>query len=116
MSDIHDAQTAPGPKGAALRMLDWFICRRAALLTVTAEKFHSVYYGEWIGSRTPAVVLDNKLEAGFVDSLSVSERIATPDGVPLVDRPMRIGYFGLLRCPLAWNVLRDLAANHSERI
>ena len=116
VSDIHDAQTAPGPKGAALRMLDWFICRRAALLTVTAEKFHSVYYGEWIGSRTPAVVLENKLEAGFVDSLSVSERIATPDGVPLVDRPMRIGYFGLLRCPWAWNVLRDLAANHSERI
>ena len=46
----------------------------------------------------------------------MSERIATPDGVPLVDRPMRIGYFGLLRCPWAWNVLRDLAANHSERI
>jgi succinoglycan biosynthesis protein ExoL len=116
VSDIHDAQTAPGLKGALLRMLDRFICRRASLLTVTAEKFHSVYYREWIGARTPAVVLENKLEEGFVDSLSMSARVATPDGTPLVDRPMRIGYFGLLRCPWAWDVLRDLARNHGERI
>ncbi|MFM1916705.1 MAG: hypothetical protein RJB01_220 [Actinomycetota bacterium] len=116
VGDIREAQTAPRMHGVVMRMLDRFVCRHASLLAVTAEKFYSVYYKSWIGAHTPAVVLENKLEKGFVDSLAVSARIASPDGTPLVDRPMRIGYFGLLRCPWSWDVLRDLAANHRERV
>jgi|LauGreDrversion4_2_1035121.scaffolds.fasta_scaffold15129_4 succinoglycan biosynthesis protein ExoL len=117
IGDIREAQTAPGPQGFALRMLDRFICGRASLLIVTAEKFHSVYYKQWIGACTPAVaVLENKLEKSFVDSLPMGVRGKFPDGTPLVSRPMRIGYFGLLRCPWTWAVLRELAQNQAERV
>ena len=37
-------------------------------------------------------------------------------GVPLADRPLRIGYFGLLRCEESWQVLTSLAKRRPKDV
>jgi succinoglycan biosynthesis protein ExoL len=116
VGDVHRMQTAGGWKGRLVRLLDRALMRRVRLLVVTAEGFAREYYRGWLGSSVETLVLENKLERGFVESLSEGARSTRPDGVPLRDRPLRIGYFGLLRCPWTWSALKSAAEGQEGRI
>lgn len=116
VGDVHHVQTVAGLKGRMVRFLDRALMRRVGLIVVTAEGFVSEYYRKWLGSRVEALVVENKLESAFVDGLSEGARSARPRGTPLVDRPLRIGYFGLLRCPWSWRALTTAVERSNGRI
>jgi succinoglycan biosynthesis protein ExoL len=100
IGDIRKAQVARGFIGAAVRMLDKVSAGRAALLVSTADGFVRDYYRKWLGVRTAAMVIENKLEPGLPQDNS--------QGMPSGD--LTIGYFGVLRCQRSWQTLEAYAA------
>ncbi len=105
VGDIVYAQLRKGAIGGAVRTIDRWLAGRCGLIVTTTDAFLERYYRQRLGTRTPGLVIENKLESGFADSADVRPR---QDGKPLVDRPLRIGYFGLLRCRWSWEVLSTL--------
>lgn len=102
VGDVREVQTAPDAVGFLARRLEAAVMRSAALIVSTTKAFVEDYYHGWLKVATPALVIENKLEPGM----------PAPAPRPPGDRaPLRaIGYFGLLRCPRAWETLEALAS------
>lgn len=107
IGDVREMQVSSGLKGAVARCLDRFVMNRCGLLVATAPDFIAEYYRKWLGVNTPALVIENKLEAEVVGALTI---LPLQDGL-LKSRPLRIGYFGLLRCEWSWKALLAIAEN-----
>lgn len=112
VGDIVYAQLRRGPIGWAVRLVDRWLSARCGLIVTTTDAFLERYYRERLGSRTPGLVIENKLEPEFADAVEPPSR---PAGQPLTDRPLRIGYFGLLRCRWSWEVLSTLVKSDPGR-
>lgn len=112
VGDIVYAQLRKGPIGGVVRMIDRWLSHRCGLIVTTTDAFLERYYRDRLGARTPGLVIENKLEPGFADGVQVHPRAA---GRPLADRPLRIGYFGLLRCRWSWDVLSELVRREPGR-
>lgn len=103
-ADILNIQVA-GPWGAAARAVDRRIAERCSLLVLTSAGYAS-YYRRWLAVQTPTQVVENKLSAAFAAKVREANPPAL-DEAPAEGRPLRIGWFGILREP--WN-LRMLQA------
>lgn len=108
VGDIQRAQVSKGLVGYFTRLIERYTVNACGLLVVTAPAFVDEYYRKWLKTRTQALVLENKLEEPEAEANRV-EVSAPLEGTPLVNRPLRIGYFGLLRCEWSWRVLEALA-------
>jgi succinoglycan biosynthesis protein ExoL len=108
VGDIRGPQTSRGITGFVTRMVERFTVNACKLLVVTASGFVDEYYRKWVKTQTPAMIMENKQEEPEAGSTAI-EPVASPAGSPLVDRPLRIGYFGVLRCEWSWRVLEALA-------
>lgn len=113
VGDIRDIQLRSGIMGKLIRWLDGKVVDRCRLIVVTAPDFLNSYYHHWVKTRTPGLVIENKLEqavvSNFRQSINASTNIRNSNG------RLVIGYFGLLRCQWSWDVLKYLATHHSER-
>lgn len=116
IGDIREVQTAAGVKGWMVRKIDRAIADSCSLLVATAPDFVDVYYRQWIGSQTLALVVENKLDVDPGLRASALEADESHSGKPGIDRPIRIGYFGLLRWASSWEILRDLAVALPDRL
>ncbi len=113
VGDIRKIQVSHNLSGYAVRCMDRCIAMRSALIVATAPGFIDGYYRNWLNVNTPAIVIENKLEASVS---SYNSTVAPAKGIPLVDRALRIGYFGMLRCDWSWRVLEGLAASAAEKV
>lgn len=115
VGDIRKVQVSTGVIGKLVRVMDRFVVNASQLLVVTAPRFVDDYYRKWLNTQTPAIVLENKLETSISndDQVKVSKLIK---GTPLLDRPIYIGYFGVLRCDWSWQVLEKLALSRPNDI
>jgi succinoglycan biosynthesis protein ExoL len=110
IGDIRRLQVSRGIAGRVMRALDRFIASRCALLVSTAPEFVRGYYRERLGSTIPSMILENKLDS----TIGPEHRdICPPAGHS--GSPIRIGWFGVLRCPWSWETLARLAATHPDR-
>ena len=109
ISDIREVQVASGIKGRIVRFFDKRFVNSWSFLVATTPSFIDVYYREWLKSSVPAMVIENKIEADFAEEVSQKGIQSSIEGKPLVDRPLRIGYFGGLRCEWSWRVLEAFA-------
>jgi succinoglycan biosynthesis protein ExoL len=116
VGDVREIQTAEGLKGRLVRIVDRVLTNRCSLLVVTAVGFLDNYYRNWLRSNVPAVVVENKLEASLTVARPEAVRGNLPQGRPFIDRPLRIGYFGLLRCQWTWDVLKAFALKHPKDV
>lgn len=115
VGDIRHAQVARGWRGWIARTLDRWIVRSSSLLVVTARGFAEGHYEGRLGCRTPWLLLENKLdESPLREALSASASPAVR--APGAGSPLRIGYFGVIRCPWSWQVLRDAVQRSRGRI
>lgn len=112
VGDIRKVQSSSGVIGSLVRTIDQIIVNRCKLLVVTAQGFVDGYYHRMLDIETPTMVLENKLESK--NSNDAIKKL--PEGMPFVDRPLRIGYFGLLRCEWSWHVLEAWAISRPEEI
>lgn len=116
VGDVREIQTAEGLKGRLVRIVDRVLTNRCSLLVVTAVGFLDNYYRNWLRSNVPAIVVENKLESSLTVARSTAVRGNLPQGRPFIDRPLRIGYFGLLRCQWTWDVLKAFALKHPKDV
>lgn len=104
--DIRPRQTGAGPVSRILRFLEGALAARCRLLVLTAADYET-YYREWLRVGTPSLLVENKVapdDAAAFDPASS----ATPPGTPLRDRPLRLGWFGLLRDDWSLRLLEAL--------
>ena len=116
VGDVREIQTAEGLKGRLVRIVDRVLTNRCSLLVVTAVGFLDNYYRNWLRSDVPAIVVENKIEASLTSARPGAMRGNLPQGRPFIDRPLRIGYFGLLRCQWTWDVLKAFALKHPRDV
>ena len=120
VGDIRGAQVKQGFIGRCMRFFNKQLTDRCKLIVVTAPRFLDVFYRQWLKTKTPGLVLENKLESEFVEEyrprLAVPDNSLLPPGRPFVDRPLRIGYFGLLRDEWTWSVFEQLGRNYGDQV
>lgn len=110
IGDIRRLQVATGLAGKLMRCIDWIIARRCSLLISTARGFVDGYYRERLNSQIPVMILENKLDSVATPNLSNSSDLSS-----VLCRPIRIGWFGVLRCPWSWEILSRLAREFPDR-
>ena len=101
VADIKEVQVAGGWSGRAVRALEKLAVDRCSFLVLTTGGYLS-YYRRWLGTKTPSIVIENKLDPEFAKS------IPGPAVDPPTDRCLRIGWFGRLRDEWTMRVLEEL--------
>ena len=115
VGDLVRLQVRSGLRGNLVRTVDRWITAQYKLLVVISEGFLDVYYRKWLRLATPGLVIQNKLEWAQSNQKS-RESPGRSNGVrPLAGRPLKIGYFGLLRDAWSWQVLNGLVRTHPAR-
>lgn len=103
--------------GPLIRALERLILRRCRLLVLTA-KAHCPYYRAWLGVDTPALVIENKVDASFAAVVRADEGEAP--GAPRLEEsadkpPLRLGWFGKLADEWTMQVVEALAERAPQR-
>ncbi|MCE9619797.1 MAG: glycosyltransferase [Planctomycetes bacterium] len=116
VGDIRHAQVARGWKGRLSRGIDRFIVNHSKLLVVTARGFAEDYYQGRLKSRTPVLLMENKLDEEPLKMALAGRNPNPPEAFDPSRRPLRIGYFGVLRCAWSWNLLMHVAKSMPDRV
>ena len=106
-ADIRDIQVANDWRGKVVRTVERLATERCRLLVVTAAGYRA-YYRDWLGTPRRGLVLENKLDASF--AASVKRAVPEANTSDAGDRPIRIGWFGMLRDEWSWRVLEKVIA------
>lgn len=115
VGDIVGLQVSDSYAGRIFRLFDRFVTSRYSLLVVISEGFLNKYYRSWLGISLPALVIENKLNSDDLPEKPSYYRKRLTEEMAFTDRPIRIGYFGLLRDDWSWKVLSGLAESYSEK-
>jgi succinoglycan biosynthesis protein ExoL len=111
--DIQLALFGNSLRSRALRWLERRLMRSVYLTVVTSEAYITGYFQQVQGLKSlPYMVIENKLEAQVLPLAQVS----TQQPKRLAPDVLRIGYFGMLRCPYSWEVLKRAAREGQGRI
>lgn len=108
--DIQPVLVGISLKSRALRWLERILIRKVCLLVVTSEAFITGYYGKIQGLiNLRYLVIENKLIRG-VAALPAQRQMERPDD------GLRIGYFGVIRCPRSLEILKAAARDGKGRV
>jgi len=112
--DLFAIQVAKGLKGRIYRSLEKLLLQKVRFLVTVNHSILDIYYRQWVKSNIPGIVIENKLEATFVENF-VSKKIKKSSlGKPLIDRPLKIGFFGVLGDNWSFEVLKKLAEMYPD--
>lgn len=112
VQDIREVLTRSGIYSVILRFIEKHIMKKIDILIVTSGAYISKYYKEILNIKNlNYIVLENKL---LYEELPVK-----PVNINLsksIHRPLTIGYFGSIRCQVAWSAIVDLCSTNSDHI
>ena len=109
VADVVHVQVAGGWAGRAVRGAERLTAERCALLALTTAGYLP-YYRDWLGTTTPDLIIENKVDAAFAEMVRDAEAADAP-----ADGPLRIGWFGTLQDDWPLRVLQSLTAAAPER-
>jgi succinoglycan biosynthesis protein ExoL len=107
IGDVVPLQVSSGLRGLVYRTIDRWLMNHCTCLVTTTPKFLSEYYRAWLRVSIDGLVLENKVETTFGESVRCQDLQTRRSRSP--QYPIRIGYFGLLGCQWALDVFRGLA-------
>ncbi len=93
--DIQDVQVDRGLKGRIVRMLDKFVAERCRFMVLSSAGYRR-YFQDRLGVRTRCLVIENKLGVPYA-TWSEEDGWQPGQATPFRDRPIRIGWFSVLR-------------------
>jgi succinoglycan biosynthesis protein ExoL len=105
--DIHRMMLSGGVPGRLLRGLERRLLSAASLLVVSSPAFLRHYFEAIQQSKTPALLLENKV---VVADLADAARPGAPTLPP--GSPWRIGWYGVIRCARSLDILAALVRTH----
>lgn len=111
--DIKRLQVERSLKGWLARLADRYVNRACALLVITSANYRR-YYRDRLKAAVPSMVIENKVAGPLAAAVHAKE---APESAadPPAGRPLRIGYFGLLKDEWSMRVLEALAAAAPDR-
>lgn len=104
--DIHRLLLGEGPASRVLHAIERWAMRAVKLVVVSAPAFRDGYFVARRGWRGPVLLVENK----------VQEPVAQGAPAARPERPLTIGWFGMLRCRKTLGVLGDIAARSHGRV
>ena len=104
--DVHDLASGAGPASRAVRRLERAVLDRAALTVVSSPAFAREHFAPRYGER-PVVVIENRL---------AREGLAPRPAPGRPERPLTVGWFGVLRCARSLDLLLDATARAGARL
>ncbi len=112
VGDIREVLLSQGPVGYVMRAIERLILSHSSLIVATSQAFITGYYEAIQGIKgLPYLVIENKLNFKELNSdlqaLVFQKQFSTP---------LRIGYFGLLRCRRSWEILKKVASLAKGRV
>ncbi len=112
--DIHRLLLKQGFFARIIQSIESMLLRRVDLIVTSSPRFAESYFRARRGAVTPILLVENKV-------LTLEEPASAPDNMPQravieCDRPIVIGWFGMLRCRRTLDVLGRLAAQSQGRI
>ncbi|MFV0260003.1 MAG: glucosyl transferase [Acidimicrobiales bacterium] len=108
--DVHRLMVRTDPVGRAMRTAERLLLRRTDLLVVSSPGFIEHYFDVHHPGRFRSWLLENRMAPG-----AFRDPRPAPGPVPS-DRPLRLGWFGVLRCRRSLHLLTDLAAALGDRV
>lgn len=99
--------------GKLVRKIESLFMKNYRLLVVICPPFLNIYYRKWLKSDIEAMIIENKVEPDYIKFVT-GTKIGTEqtDSKPTKIRPIRIGYFGLIREIWSYNVLKQLTLTY----
>lgn len=93
--DIRNIQVVGGLKGRIVRVIDKFIVERCRLLVLVSAEYHRYFHDRlWVSK--PGLLIEAKVERSRT-VVGRGDESRKRRELPLVDRPLRIGYFSVVR-------------------
>lgn len=105
--DIHRMMLGQGLPSRLLRGLERRLLAASGLLVVSSPAFLTHYFEAVQGSKTPALLLENKVVVADVAEVARPAAPTLPAGPP-----WRIGWYGVIRCARSLEILAGLARAH----
>ena len=107
--DVHRFMTREDPIGAAMRTLERRLLAETSLVVVSSPAFVREYFDKRHPGRVRSLLIENRLPWSF-------DYGARPSSDVLREGPLRIGWFGNLRCRRSLSLLLTLADRFPERV
>ena len=108
--DIHHLMVGKGIVSSAFRLIERWCLKRCALLVVSSPAYIEHYFkptqrftGKW-------QLIENKMPPGFSVPISRAANPAT------MQRPLTIGWFGILRCRKSFELLMQIASARPDTV
>lgn len=108
--DIHHRLTGPSRTARALRRLERRLLGDCALVVISSPRFESEHFAVHHPGLCRFRLVENRLIEGDAFAARPMPRQAAPEG------PLRIGWFGNLRCRRSLDLLLGLAARFPEAV
>ena len=115
VGDLVPLQVSSSITSKIFRKFDGWITSKYSLLVVISEGFLSSYYRSWLGVKIPGIVIQNKLEIKNSNHCEIASNTSDKECTALLERPLKIGYFGLLRDMWSWLVLSSLSEQYASK-
>lgn len=108
VQDIRSVFFAGGIKEKVLKFLERVMLNKVDLLIVSSKYYYEDYFKPIYNfPENKVIVLENKLERSIENVTKERSRI---------DNKIVIGYFGVLRCPQSWEVLKKIVSESNNII
>jgi len=107
--DIHRLMTRNGPVGTAMRSTERSLLKSVSLIVVSSPAFVEQYFDRVHPGHTKTMLVENRLPWGFEYGPRANE-------TKLESGPIRIGWFGVLRCRRSLGLLLDVADRFPNQV
>ncbi|MEM7662265.1 MAG: glycosyl transferase family 1 [Pseudomonadota bacterium] len=109
--DVHRLLVRRDPIGAAMRWLEGRLLRRCKALVVSSPAFLREHFEPRYGLSVPSHLVENRMAEG----MNYGERPTSFDDQSSTV-PLRIGWFGVLRCSRSLDLLLAVADQFGDRV
>ena len=100
--DIHHKLSGNGLTSIALRKMEGGLLAKSSLLVYSSPAFEQEYFSKYFPDQYTPYLLENRF--AFEDEIA-----ARPDVSKTPNKPLRLGWFGVLRCHRTLELLETLA-------
>ncbi|MBQ4824491.1 hypothetical protein J4729_07995 [Leisingera sp. HS039] len=110
--DVHHRLTGHKPVARILRQFEKSLLKQCALVVISSPRFETEHFAKYYPGAYQAFLLENLMIEG--DDFPARPETEEIESGP--DRPLRIGWFGNLRCRRSLDLLIGLARRFPDRV
>lgn len=108
--DVHHRLVGQSMTAKALRRLESTLLKRCALVVISSPRFETEHFARYHAGAYRSFLVENRM----IEGDTFPKRPSAP--TPTQSTPLRIGWFGNLRCRRSLNLLLGLARRYPDEV